>query len=468
MHTQHSDLRRALRIRPLAASFAIALANQLALGEALAPSAAMAVGDVPNRPTSIFLVQNCDDAGPGSLRDAVDAANMVGTDSTIEFDLATMGCSKITLTTGEIDITAPSITIGSGPGTVTIDGGYSLGYTNRIFNDTAVQGTLHLNHLVLTDAKYMSAAMQQARGGCVYAKGTADLVHTHLEGCAVIATNAPAYGGAVWGDGVKLLASVISNSKALSTTSPTGGGGLFANALGVQADYSTISGNVASSYAPYGFGLGGGVATRGPSTFQRSTISDNTATDGGGLSGTYGVAFANSTVANNRATRFAGAMDVQDLVSLYSTTVAFNEADENMHVAGVVAASVYAVSALIADNMTRSANGVVESDVWSHNGRVNGSHNLILTAVNATTLPMDTLSGCPRITALLNNGGPTRTIALLPRSPAIDSGYNPYDYTDQRGAGFDRVVGANVDIGAYEWSSDSGEEINATGFELCE
>src|SRR5262249_23124490 len=68
-------------------------------------------------------------------------------------------------------------------------------------------------------------------------------------------------------------------------------------------------------------------------------------------------------------------------------------------------------------------------------------------------------------TTLAFNGGPTRTHALVPfdrfshfRSPAIDAGTsaaavgpdgNPLT-SDQRGFGFPRVIGAAVDIGAYE------------------
>ena len=82
---------------------------------------------------------------------------------------------------------------------------------------------------------------------------------------------------------------------------------------------------------------------------------------------------------------------------------------------------------------------------------------------------MGTINGCPRLAPLTNNGGSTRTLALLPGSPAIDAGYDPFSLgTDQRGAGFDRVVGANADIGAYEWSSLSGDVINKSDFESCE
>jgi hypothetical protein len=57
---------------------------------------------------------------------------------------------------------------------------------------------------------------------------------------------------------------------------------------------------------------------------------------------------------------------------------------------------------------------------------------------------------------LLNNGGPTLTDALLPGSSAIDTGdkTNPNlagVTTDDRSTGFARVVGNNVDVGAFEF-----------------
>ena len=54
---------------------------------------------------------------------------------------------------------------------------------------------------------------------------------------------------------------------------------------------------------------------------------------------------------------------------------------------------------------------------------------------------------------LQDNGGPTFTHALLPGSPAIDSGdpsFTPPPFYDQRGPGFDRVVNGRIDIGSFE------------------
>ena len=58
----------------------------------------------------------------------------------------------------------------------------------------------------------------------------------------------------------------------------------------------------------------------------------------------------------------------------------------------------------------------------------------------------------PQLGPLAFNGGPTRTLALLAGSPAINAGSNPQNLTtDQRGAGFRRTNGIATDIGAFEF-----------------
>ncbi|QDV53624.1 choice-of-anchor Q domain-containing protein [Gimesia fumaroli] len=59
---------------------------------------------------------------------------------------------------------------------------------------------------------------------------------------------------------------------------------------------------------------------------------------------------------------------------------------------------------------------------------------------------------------LRDNGGPTKTHALLPGSIAINAGSNEIVenadlMTDQRGAGFERIIDGTVDIGAFELHS---------------
>jgi len=74
----------------------------------------------------------------------------------------------------------------------------------------------------------------------------------------------------------------------------------------------------------------------------------------------------------------------------------------------------------------------------------------------------------PLLGPLQNNGGPTKTHALLPGSPAIDHGSNPAGLTfDQRGPGFARSTGAGVDIGAFELFMPVAAPPTAQGFQAA-
>ena len=65
----------------------------------------------------------------------------------------------------------------------------------------------------------------------------------------------------------------------------------------------------------------------------------------------------------------------------------------------------------------------------------------------------------PMLLPLADNGGPTWTHALMPGSPAINAGdpaavagVDPTPLYDQRGVGFPRVIGPQIDLGAFEYS----------------
>src|SRR5262249_56575096 len=65
--------------------------------------------------------------------------------------------------------------------------------------------------------------------------------------------------------------------------------------------------------------------------------------------------------------------------------------------------------------------------------------------------PRDLLAVDPLLGPLQDNGGPTQTMALLPGSPAIDSGDNTdAPEWDQRGPGYPRIVNGTIDRGAFE------------------
>ena len=67
--------------------------------------------------------------------------------------------------------------------------------------------------------------------------------------------------------------------------------------------------------------------------------------------------------------------------------------------------------------------------------------------------PGDQTNTDPILGPLQDNGGPTQTHRPYPQSPAIDAGdpsFTPPPFYDQRGTGFDRVVNGRIDIGSFE------------------
>jgi hypothetical protein len=86
-----------------------------------------------------------------------------------------------------------------------------------------------------------------------------------------------------------------------------------------------------------------------------------------------------------------------------------------------------------------------------------GSHNIF--------------SDSPGLSLLQDNGGPTKTCALMPDSPALRAGSIALAAVagqalsfDQRGLGYVRYFGGTVDIGAFE---DQGDRLFADGLEAA-
>jgi len=238
-------------------------------------------------------------------------------------------------------------------------------------------------------------------------------------------TGTAAFGGGVYTAYVNIVDSTISGNRATHDLG-TGqqsydiGGGIFTN-FGGSIRSSTIDNN-------YSHGFGGGVAAfNGVIDIANSTVSGNTAkTSGGGgldLRVFYGGTIRNSTITANTAPAGGGILlrGRPDQFELQSTLIGGNTA-------------------------------AAGADVGSERPTtLVGSNNLIVIADANVTLPAATLHSAPLLLALSANGGPTRTHALASGSPAIDAGNNIAALaTDQRGAGFPRVLGAAADIGAFE------------------
>ncbi len=417
--------------------------------------------------SATIVVENCDDSGPGSLRDAV--ANAASGDMV---DLSQLTCSTITLTSGAIEIPQDDLYLkysGEGGTPPTIDGSDS----SRVFHHTGY-GTLKLVGLTITHGKYDNTNAPysvSASGGCIYSRGSVYLAGSTVTGCTARDTlGEDASGGGIYADQLLTLQhSVVSANNATSTSRFADGGGAFAFGA-VDAYYSSISGNVASGVAYVNFG--GGVAvvslSDSPSVVANSTIDGNSADRGSGLmiagggNSSAAITITDSTISGNTANVYSAAY-LRGPVTLIASTIAFNTSPSGPCIELASHTDpVQIESSILANN----GSGGFEYDIGS-NGyavAVAGSHDLIIEASGSVTLPPDTISADPLLLPLADNGGPTRTHALGDGSAAIDAGDNvdalPFD---ERGNGYPRVSGAAADIGAFERTAD--DTIFADGFD---
>ena len=174
-------------------------------------------------------------------------------------------------------------------------------------------------------------------------------------------------------------------------------------------------------------GVGGAIFNDGIVSISRSTLAANYAFESGSaiaVNGGHGhpTAIRQSTLSGNRV-RFSSGGQISGEVSLESTIVA------NSPKGGNCALPVTSLG-----------------------------HNLSDDSTCSLTSQGDQPSTNPRLMPLGDYGGPTKTLALRPTSPAIDAGFADNFTTDQRG--FPRIVdypgvpkpagGDNSDIGAFE------------------
>lgn len=304
--------------------------------------------------------------------------------------------------TGAIDLALGQLTIGknltvTGPGAnqLTIDAGGA----SRVLEITA--GTVGLSGLTLTGGN----------GGGEYGGGVLNAANTTLTG-VVIQGNTGAY---------------------------VGGGASNAGTLTIVD--STISGNSAS--------WGGGVFNANSLTIENSTISGNSADDGGGVfSYDYDTSttISNSTISGNSASSLGGGIATWNITdtSLSHTLVTGNSAPTGSEIFSQGGAVNLSAFNLIGDSSETTAQALV--------GVTAGASDILATSNGTNPTALAAI-----LNPLANNGGPTKTQALVAGSPAIDAG-NPTAVAgsggvplyDQRGDNFGRVQNGRIDIGAFE------------------
>jgi CSLREA domain-containing protein len=240
-------------------------------------------------------------------------------------------------------------------------------------------------------------------------------------------------------------------------------GGMSQSGGTTTLNHSTVAFNSARD--------GGGISNSfdGHYTIVNSTIVNNSASDrGGGIRSTSGdpfgrvsasVSVINSTIARNSARIGGGIENSEDRaganVDVTNSTIAQNSASQegggvDNTIPDPESEAVSFISlqnSLVARNTAPSAPDAHEARASFSligDGSGSGVTNTNGNQVGTHSSPID-----PKIGPLADNGGPTRTYALLAGSPAIDAASSAdCPTTDQRGVA--RPQGAGCDIGSFE------------------
>lgn len=343
-----------------------------------------------------FTVTNPNDSGPGSLRDAISAA---ASGDKINFAPSLNG-QTITLTSGELLINKNLTIQGPGANQLTVSGNHA----SRVFHtqtDTTLSGLTIANG----SAADFGGGIGQDAGTLTVAK------------CVVVGNEAT--GANSRGGGIFAITSYTILDTTVSQNSAANGGGIYleTNIAARAISRSTIDHNTASA-------AGGGIYIKGGGFIGNVTVANNTAPLGGGVYSTSqgpdgAPVIQQSTITGNSANPNSGggiyfviADGSYEGLVLYNSIVAFQQSGGNL-----------------AGNSLLYVDGSITTDDPNLNLDPSG---------------------------LQLNGGPTKTIALLVGSSAIDAAASTFNIIDgsnvrdQRGA--DRPIGSNQDVGAYEYN----------------
>ncbi len=404
--------------------------------------AALAAG-----PATLWVTQ-LGNAGAGSLRAAIDAANARPGMDRIRFARGLSGSIAVHGTalriTDEVQL--------SGPGADWMhlrgDGEHS------IIQVAATAGESSISGLRLTNA-----------GDSAIVNEGAMLL---IDACTLHG-NFGARGGAIssLGGDLVIRRSLLdfNSAEARGHESDGNGGGIHARNTSLTIESSRLSSNYADAL---GGGLYADLPSQGVLVIRNSVIDANSAsTQGGGLvlqaDAGPPAGILNSTISGNRSIRHAALWFDGPLVVNNSTIV--DNYSPGQEIPGVCMglcgagerSQLWMSSSLLGGNRDLHGNG---HDLLPIPGGAHVAHSLIERA-HPHAIDDDRggnlLNVAPRVGPLRDNGGLLPTHALDDDSPAIDAGSNPSLLQhDQRGTCHPRVAGIAPDIGAYEREVASG------------
>jgi predicted outer membrane repeat protein len=412
---------------------------------------------------STLTVNNTNDSGAGSLREAVDQANHDGGGDTIVFSSLFNSPQTITLSSGQLELTgtkARTTITGPGANLLTISGHQA----SRVFEVDA-NVTASISGLTITGG-------QAGSGGGLYNDGSNLSLYE-----VTVTDNIAQYGAGLFNKGKSLTLTGCTVSGNYASGNNASGGGLDTISGTSTLTGCAVSGNYDVGYDDSGGGVAnvnsgttklyectisknfvlghnntgnaGGLYNRGGSlSLTDCTVSHNSADYGGGLKSHGGtLSLADCTVNGNSAKTNGGGFytDDQTVPSLTNCTVTGNTAGNN-------GGGLFAGWGATLTNCTVSGNSAdYYGGVYSP-GTVSLTNTIVAgnTGGDINGNPSGSnylIGGDPLLAPLGDYGGPTLTMALLPGSPAIGGGTADGAPTkDQRG----QPRSGPVDIGAIQ------------------
>lgn len=306
---------------------------------------------------------------------------------------------------------------------------YGGGIDNAI--NSAISAT---NVEVYGNTAQNNPADPDSAGGGIENLGTLTLTNS------TVRNNEAPFGAGIANDGTL----TVTGSDIHNNVADMRGGGMH-NSFNLTVQTSRIYDNEAGS------GGGGGISSEGGDVIvaQTAVYNNSAAGSGGGIvhnvtAGANSFMLTNSTLSGNSASGTGGGLRNAGVAgtSLNNVTVRNNSAI----VAAGQAVSIQA-GTVSAQNSIISSQGTDCSGAISSNGYNIASDNSC--GLSGTD---DLTNADPQLGPLQDNGGNTFTHALLPGSPAIDSG-SGCPTVDQRGVA--RPFGPACDRGAYEFDGES-------------
>ncbi|MBI3151028.1 MAG: hypothetical protein HYZ21_02755 [Chloroflexi bacterium] len=320
-----------------------------------------------------------------------------------------------------------------------INGSTTISNTSFTENPAYESGgaILNLSDSINISNSTFSANSASDDGGAIANLGTLTLTDS------ILSNNSADYGGGVANSGT--LTITKSRLSSNSTYLAGAGGGIMNFETGtITVTDSSITNNSADN--------GGGLFNFGTANFTNSTIAGNSvSTNGGGVSTWYWLTLTNSTIVGNSAATGGGVFNLGTLTTTNATFSENSAATGGGIYNGMPIPGFPEFAGTLNFSNTIIANSTVGADCYSE-GLINTNINNLVenNAASPNQCGTPSLTSDPNLGPLANNGGPTQTMALLPGSPAIGAGGDDAcPSADQRG--ITRPQGVHCDIGAFEY-----------------